>query len=78
MFLKGYPLEACLLTKQNFLNMYFYAGLKHMATQQCGNGSYVDWLRWSCDISPCDLSPERNLETYGRPVKSAMAAIAQL
>ena len=26
----------------------------------------------SCDTSPCDLSPERIPEKYGRPVKSAI------
>ena len=26
----------------------------------------------SCDTSPCDLSPKRIPEKYGRPVKSAI------
>ena len=61
-------------SKQSF-PLYFDAGLEHMATRQCGNESYVDWLRLSCDISPCDLSPKRNPETYGRPVKSAIVLV---
>ena len=43
-----------------------------MATRPRGNWSYIDWLMKSCDTSPCDLSPERNPEKYGRPVKSAV------
>ena len=43
-----------------------------MATRPRGNGSYIDWLMLSCDTSPCDLSPERIPEKYGRPVKSAI------
>ena len=31
-----------------------------------------DWLRKSCDISTCDLSPEGYPEKYGRPMKSAI------
>ena len=62
-------IQACLLTKQNFL-LYFDAGLGHR-----GSRSYIDWLRLSCDISPCDLSSERNPETYGRPVKSAITEV---
>ena len=43
-----------------------------MATPSCGNGTNFDWLRKSCDISTCDLSPGGNPEKYGRPMKSAI------
>ena len=41
-----------------------------MVTPPRGKGSYIDSLMKSCDTSPCDLSPERILEKYGKPVKS--------
>ena len=44
-----------------------------MAARPRGNGTNFDWLRWSCDISICDLSLERNPEKYGRSIKSAIA-----
>ena len=64
---------ACLLTKQNFF-WCFDAGLEHMATRSRGNGTNFDWLRKSSDISTCDsdLSPDRNPEKNGRPMKSAI------
>ena len=37
-----------------------------------GNGAHFDWLRKSCDISTCDLSPHGNPEKYGRSMKSAI------
>ena len=43
-----------------------------MAARSRGNGTNFDWLRKSCDISTCDLSPNGNLEKYGRPMKSAI------
>ena len=43
-----------------------------MATRSRGNGTNFGWLKKSCDISTCDLSPDRNPEKYGRPMKSAM------
>ena len=43
-----------------------------MAARSRGNRTYFDWLRKSCDISTCDLSPDRNPEKYGRPMKSAI------
>ena len=49
-------IQACLLTKQNFF-WCFDAGLEHMAARSRGNGTNFDWLRKSCDISTCDLSP---------------------
>ena len=64
-------IQACLLTKQNFF-CCFGAGLVHMAARSCGNGTNFDWLRYSCDISTCDLSPNENPEKYGRPMKSAI------
>ena len=64
-------IQACLLTKQNFF-WCFDAGLEHMAARSRGNGPNSHWLRKSCDISPCDLSPDRNTEKYGRPMKSAI------
>ena len=64
-------IQACLLTKQNFF-WWFDAGLGHMAARSCGNGTNFDWLRYSCDISTCDSSPDGNLEKYGRPMKSAI------
>ena len=60
-------IQACKLTKESF-----YAGLEHMAARSHGNGTNFDWLRKSCDISTCDLSPNGNLEKYGRPMKSAI------
>ena len=43
-----------------------------MATWSRGNGTNFGWLRKSCDISTCDLSPDGNLEKYGRPMKLAI------
>ena len=37
-----------------------------------GNGTNFGWLRKSCDISTCDLSPDGNPEKYGRPMESAI------
>ena len=37
-----------------------------------GNRIYFDWLRKSCDVRTCDLSPDGNPEKYGRPMKSAI------
>ena len=44
-----------------------------MATQSRGNGTNFGWLKKSCDISTCDLSPNGNPEKYGRPMKSAIS-----
>ena len=68
-------IQACLLTKQNFF-WCFDAGLEHMAARSRGNGANFDWLRKSCDISTCDLSPDGNPEKYGRSMKSAMRVIS--
>ena len=43
-----------------------------MAARSRGNGTNFDWLRKSCDISTCDLSPDGNPEKYGRHMKSAI------
>ena len=43
-----------------------------MAVRSRGNGTNFDWLRKSCDISTCDLSPDGNPEKYGRSKKSAI------
>ena len=43
-----------------------------MAARSRGNGTVFNWLRKSCDISTCDLSSDRNLENYVRPMKSAI------
>ena len=67
-------IQACLLTKQN-LFWCFDAGLEHMAARSRGNGTNFDWLRKPCDISTCDLSPDGNLEKYGRPMKSAIISL---
>ena len=64
-------IQACLLTKQSFF-WCFDAGLKHMAARSRGNGTNFHWMRKSCDISTCDLSPDGNPEKYGRPMKSAI------
>ena len=64
-------IQACLLTKQNFF-WCFDARLEHMAARSRGNGTNFNWLRKSCDISTCDLSPDGNPEKYGRPMKSAI------
>ena len=64
-------IQACLLTKQNFFRC-FDAGLEHMAARSRGNGTNFDWLRKSCDISTCDLSPDGNPEKYRIPMKSAI------
>ena len=67
-------IQACLLTKKNFF-WCFDAGLEHMAARSRGNGTNFDWLRKSCDISTCDLSPDGNPEKYGRPMKSAIVCV---
>ena len=64
--------QACLRTKQN-LFWCFDAGLEHKAARSRGSGRNFDWLRKSCDISTCDLSPDGNREKYGRPMKSAIS-----
>ena len=64
-------IQACLLTKQIFF-CCIDAGLEHMAARSRGSGTNFDWLRKSCDISTCDLSPDGNLEKYGRPMKSVI------
>ena len=69
--LRMHYIQACLLTKQN-LFWCFDAGLEHMAARSRGNGTNFDWLRKSCDISPCDLSPDGNPEKYEMPMKSAI------
>ena len=46
-----------------------------MAARYRGNGTNFDWLRKSCDISTCDLSPDGNPEKYGRPMKSATKSL---
>ena len=43
-----------------------------MAARSRGNGTNFDWLRKSCDINTCDLSPDGNPEKYGRPMKLAI------
>ena len=43
-----------------------------MATHPRGNGTIFDRLRYSCDISSCDLSPERNQEKYRSSIKSSI------
>ena len=43
-----------------------------MAARSRGNGTKFHWLRKSCDISPCDLSPDGSTEKYGWPIKSAL------
>ena len=43
-----------------------------MAAGSRGIGTNFDWLRKSCDISTCDLSPDENPEKCGRPMKSAI------
>ena len=43
-----------------------------MAARSRGNRTNFDWLRKSCDISTCDLSPDGNPEKYRRPMKSAI------
>ena len=65
-------IQACLPTKHNFF-WCFDAGLVHMAARSRGYGTNFHRLRKSCDISPCDLSPDRNTEKYGRPMKSAIS-----
>ena len=39
---------------------------------QAGYRMNFDWLSYSCDISACDLNPERNPEKHGRPMKLAI------
>ena len=46
-----------------------------MAAGFRGNGTNFNWLRQSCDISTCDLSPNGNPEKYGRPMKSAILSL---
>ena len=67
-------IQACLLTKQNFF-WCFDTGLEHMAARSRGNGTNFHWLRKSCYLSPCDLSPDGNTEKYGGPMKSAIIFI---
>ena len=61
--------QACLLKNRisNFC-WCFDAGLEHMAARSRGNGTNLDCLRKSSDISTCDLSPDGNQERYGRQV----------
>ena len=59
-------IQACLLTKQNFF-WCFDAGLEHIVASLV----VMEQIK-SCDISPCDLSPDGNTEKYGRPMKSAI------
>ena len=58
-------IETGLLTKQNFF-WCFDTDLEHMAAWSRDDKSYVIWLRMSCDISSCDLSPDGNPEKYRR------------
>ena len=46
-----------------------------MAARSRGDGTNFDWLRKSCDISTCDLSPDGNPEKYGRHMKSAIGPL---
>ena len=46
-----------------------------MVARSRGNETNFDWLRLSCDISTCDLSPDGNPEKYERPMKSAIRKI---
>ena len=46
-----------------------------MATRSRGNGTNFGWLKKSCDISTCDLSPDGNPEKYGRALKSAILTV---
>ena len=43
-----------------------------------GNGTNFDWLRKSCDVSTCDLSPDGNPEKYRRPIKSAIDPLEEI
>ena len=62
----------CLLTKLYFF-WCFDAGLElALAVRSRGNGTNFDWQIKACDISTYDLSPDGNLEKYGRPMKSAI------
>ena len=49
-----------------------------MAARSRGYGTNFDWLRKSCDISTCDLSPHGNPEKYGRPIKSAWGKLEKI
>ena len=49
-----------------------------MAARSRANGKNFDWLRKSCDIRTCDLSPDGNREKYGRPMKSAMLTYKEI
>ena len=44
-----------------------------MAARSRGNGTNFGWLKKSCDINTCDLSPDGNPEKYGWPLKSAIS-----
>ena len=46
-----------------------------MAARSRGNGTNFDWLRKSCDISTCDLSPEGNPNIGHWPMKSAITTL---
>ena len=46
-----------------------------MVARSRGNGTNFDWLRKSCGISTCDLSPNGNPEEYGMPMKSAIPKV---
>ena len=46
-----------------------------MSARSHGNRTNFDWLRKSCDISTCDMSPDGNQENFGRSMKSAITAI---
>ena len=67
------PHFVCNIHKPVCLQNRISFGLEHMAARSRGNETHFDWLRKSCDISTCDLSPDGNPEKYAMPMKSAIA-----
>ena len=66
------PYFVCNINKPVCSQNRIFFGVLMLASGSRGNGTNFGWLKKSCDISTCNLSPNRNPEKYGRPIKSAI------